>query len=521
MSAKGDEAPGVRIPGRKGRPDPFALVIFGASGDLTKRKLVPAVYSLFCEGLLPDRFSVVGYARREKSDDAFREEMEQACRDFSRCQCFDVKSWQDFAGRLAYVAGSFDEPAGYRRLRERLSELAAAQDRPGNHLYYLATHPDFFAPIVGNLGEADLVKPGADDAPWSRVIIEKPFGHSLETARALNRHVRSALDESQVYRIDHYLGKETVQNLLVFRFANSIFEPLWNQNHIDHVQITVSETLGVGTRGGYYDRAGALRDMVQNHMMHLLSLVAMESPTALDANAVRDEKIKVLRALRPIPRVCAGNGVVRAQYGPGTIDGGPVPGYTEEDGVAPDSTTETYIAFTAHIDNWRWAGVPFYLRHGKRLPARITEISIHFKDVPQILFNADPGRPMTPNVLTMRIQPHEGIALRFQVKVPGLGIEIRPLQMDFAYAGSFGTEPPEAYERLLLDAALGDGTLFTRADEVEAAWAYVDPIIEGCTRSTMPRLPQYAAGTWGPIEADDLIRADGRVWQLMRRKGDA
>jgi len=514
MPRKGKEPSTVSLPGRKGLPEPFTLVIFGASGDLTRRKLIPAVYALSCERLLPEGFSVVGFARRDKTDESFRGEMHEAVKLFSRVQPVDDATWRRFAAKLHYHRAGFDDPDGFRLLAERLSDIAREKNCPCNPLFYLATQPAFFVPIVEKLRDAGLVSRGA---PWSRVIVEKPFGRDLESARQLNKRLRCVFGEDQIFRIDHYMGKETVQNLLVFRFANSIFEPVWNQKYVDHVQITVSEILGVEKRGKYYDQAGALRDIVQNHMMHLLCLVAMESPIRLDADAVRDEKIKVLQALRPISPECAANGVVRAQYGAGTFMGKPAPGYLDEQDVAPDSVTETFVAFKAYIDNWRWAGVPFYLRTGKRLPTRLTEISIHFKQVPQILFNDNPATPMPPNVLTLRIQPREGISLRFQVKVPGLGVNIRPLEMDFGYAESFGKEPPEAYERLLLDAASGDSTLFTRSDEVEAAWAFVSPIIEGCTRAIVPRLPAYPAGTWGPKEADGLIEADGRRWELMRR----
>ena len=499
-------------------PDPFTLVIFGASGDLTRRKLIPAVYSLFCEGLLPERFSVVGFARSEKTDDGFRDDMHDAVRTFSRSQPADDAHWGEFAANLHYhQATGYDNLDDFRALRRTLEHITAEKAMPANYLFYLAAQPDLFAPIAELLREAGLVQPSGKETPWSRIIVEKPFGRDLASAHTLNERVQKSFAEDQVYRIDHYLGKETVQNILVLRFANSLFEPIWNQRHVDHVQITVSETVGVERRGGYYEHAGALRDMVQNHMMHLLSLVAMEAPVALGADAVRDEKVKVLQALRPIPQECIANGVVRAQYAAGAIDGERAPGYREEDGVADDSTTETFVAFKTFIDNWRWVGVPFYLRTGKRMPARITEIDIHFKPVPQVLFNADPAAPMVPNILALRIQPNEGIMLQFQVKVPGPAMQIRPYKMDFGYADGFGKEPPEAYERLLLDAALGDSTLFTRSDEVEAAWRFVTPVIDGCAEQQVRQLPTYPAGSWGPHEADDLIGADGRQWQLMKR----
>ena len=488
--------------------EPFTLVIFGASGDLTRRKLVPALYDLFREGLLPDDFAVIGFARREKTDESFRAELAEGTKAFARGGRFDEAAWAAFAPKIHYHRSTFQDPEGFRTLRERLT---------GNRLFYLAVQPNAIETVIGQLRDAGLAEQGDGGRPWSRVIIEKPFGRDLASSRDLNATLATAFGEGQVFRIDHYLGKETVQNLLVLRFANSIFEPIWNQKYVDHVQIAVSETIGTEGRGAYYEQAGALRDIVQNHIMHLLCLVAMEAPVSLDADAVRDEKVKLLRALRPIPDECVTSGVVRAQYTAGTRSGKDVPGYREEDGVAPDSCTETFVAFKALIDNWRWAGVPFYVRTGKRLPARITEISVHFKTVPQVLFNTPELGPMRPNVLAIRIQPNEGISLRFQVKVPGPTVEIEPFQMDFGYGTSFGKEPPDAYERLLLDAALGDATLFTRGDEVEAAWQFVAPIVSCCEACSLYPLPTYAAGTWGPNEADDLIEADGRKWEILRR----
>ncbi|MFH1731602.1 MAG: glucose-6-phosphate dehydrogenase [Planctomycetota bacterium] len=494
-------------------PAPFSLVIFGASGDLTRRKLIPAVYGLFREGLLPDDFSVIGFARREKTDQSFRTELAEAAKTFVRGGSFDEAVWAEFAPKIHYHRSTFEDPDGFRLLRERLS----ANGPPGNRLFYLAAQPNSITAVVEQLRDTGLAEQDATGGSWARIVVEKPFGRDLATAQALNAKLGTAFAEDQVFRIDHYLGKETVQNLLVLRFANSIFEPIWNQKYVDHVQIAVSETMGMEGRGAYYEQAGALRDIVQNHIMHLLSLVAMEPPGSLDPDAVRDEKVKVLRALRPIPEECVPGGVVRAQYTAGTHLGGPVPGYQEEDGVAPESCTETYVAFKALIDNWRWAGVPFYIRTGKRLAARVTEISVHFKPVPQVLFNTPEPGPMQPNVLAIRIQPNEGISLRFQVKVPGPAVEIRPFQMDFGYGPAFGKEPPEAYERLLLDAALGDATLFTRGDEVAAAWRFVAPIVACCEACAPYSLPAYPAGSWGPKEADELIEADGRSWQILRR----
>ncbi len=498
--------------GRPSGPEPFTLVIFGASGDLTRRKLVPAVYSLFREGLLPKGFRVVGFARRPKSDAAFREELHEGVAAHARLRLGD--DWDAFASRLHYAQGNYQDRASFDALRERLDTLAEAEGGLRNALFYLATPPTVFETIAEHLDGAGL----ADESKgWSRLIVEKPFGHDFASARELNASISSHFAEHQVYRIDHYLGKETVQNILVLRFANTIFEPVWNQKHVDHVQITVAETVGVEGRGSYYDHAGALRDMVQSHMMHLLCLVGMEAPNSLDGEAVRDEKVKVLKALRHMPVPCVSEAVVRAQYAAGEAGGKTLAGYCAEEGVAPDSTTETYVAIKTFIDNWRWAGVPFYLRTGKAMPAKVTEIGIHFKPVPQVLFNAPPFGPMAPNVLALRIQPNEGIMLQFQVKVPGQGARIQPFEMDFGYAASFGTGPPEAYERLLLDAALGDAALFTRSDEVEAAWAFLQPILDGCAEHPAGELPTYAAGSWGPKEADELIEADGRQWELMHR----
>ncbi len=496
--------------------EPFTLVVFGASGDLTRRKLVPAVYDLWCDGLLPPEFAVVGYARSAKTEDEFRAGLRTGVEEFSRAESLDEVSWQRFASRLHYMSGRYDDPSGFRALRKRLEDDAAQGAGAANVLFYLATPPGSFQTIIASLGESGLARRGTGVAPWSRIIIEKPFGRDLASARDLNRALLAAFDERQVFRIDHYLGKETVQNILVLRFANSIFDPLWNAKYVDHVQVTVAEQVGVEGRGPYYEQAGALRDIVQNHMMHLLCLVAMEPPLALDAEAVRDEKVKVLRSLRPIPPECVAEGVVRARYAEGQVRGERVPGYRDEDGVAADSVTETFVAMKLFIDNWRWAGVPFYLRTGKRMAVRMTEISIHFKPIPQVLFGAPSRGPLQPNVLAVRIQPNDGISMRFQVKVPGPAMQIEPYQMDFGYADAF-RRAPQAYERLLLDAALGDRTLFTRSDEVEAAWAFVEPILEGCRGCPDVCPSTYPAGSWGPAQADTLLEADGRKWMLVRR----
>jgi len=497
-------------------PPPFILVIFGASGDLTHRKLVPAVYNLFREKLLPENYAVIGFSRTPMSHEQFRTSLAEALAGH-RPESFDEAHWQPFAEHVFYHSGNASEQESMDALRQFVEKLAADRSIPANCLFYFATQPQLFGTIVQRITQAGLTRRGASQPPWSRFIIEKPFGRDIHTARQLNDQLRGAVDESQVFRIDHYLGKEAVQNLLVFRFANSLFEPLWNHKYIDHVQIAVSETVGVAGRGAFYEQAGALRDMVQSHMMHLLSLVAMESPVRLEADAIRDEKVKVLKALRPIPRQCVPDCMVRGQYTAGTSTGEPTPGYRQEQGVAPDSRTETYAALQVFIDNWRWSGVPFYLRTGKRMPVRITEIGIHFRPVPNVLFNVDPTRPMAPNVLAIRIQPREGMSLQFQVKAPGPATRIKTYKMDFCYAEAFGREPPEAYERLLLDAALGDSTLFARCDEVDAGWAFLQPVLDACQECCPTRLPQYPAGTWGPVEADQLIARDGRQWTLTKR----
>ncbi len=493
-------------------PPPGVMIIFGASGDLTQRKLVPALYNLAYERLLPAGFSVVGYARREMSHDDFRARMRQATDRFSRHRPVQTAVWDAFARWLYYLPGDFGDPGGYRRLAEFLADLDREHGTCGHCLFYLATPPAFYPEIIRQLGAAGLNR---SDGGWTRIIIEKPFGHDLASARELNRQVLDVFDESQVYRIDHYLGKETVQNILVFRFANGIFEPIWNRRYVDHVQITVAESVGIGNRGPYYEQAGALRDMVQNHILQLLALVAMEPPIAFEADAVRDEKVKLLKAIRLIAPAEVERYTVRGQYGPGAIAGEPVPGYRQEPRVAPDSTAETYVALELFVDNWRWAGVPFYLRTGKRLPKRVTEIAIQFKRAPHLLFKDTPAGRMEPNVLALRIQPDEGIFIKFGTKVPGPDVQIRTVSMDFHYGLAFGAEPPEAYERLLLDAMLGDSTLFTRRDGVETAWELITPIIEGWRQFPPPDFPNYRAGEWGPRAAHEFIERDGRAWRRL------
>ncbi|MCL4545696.1 MAG: glucose-6-phosphate dehydrogenase [Chloroflexi bacterium] len=494
------------------RPDPCSLVIFGATGDLTHRKLVPALFNLALGGLLPAGVSAVGFARREKTHEVFRQEMRQAVEQFSRTRLTDEAVWQDFERSLFYSVSQFDDLDAYRRLGQLLDRLDVEKGSLGNRLFYLATPPSFYQTIIARLGEAGLNVGGKGPSGrgWARVIVEKPFGRDIDSAVKLNQDVSAVFDESQVFRIDHYLGKETVQNILVLRFANGIFEPIWNRRYVDHVQITVAESVGVESRGAYYEEAGALRDMVQSHLLQLLALTAMEPPVAYDADAVRDEKVKVLRALRPIRGESVDVQVVRGQYGPGFDSGHPVPGYRQEARVAAKSSTETYVALKVFIDNWRWQGVPFYLRTGKHLPKRSSEIVIQFKRPPLTLFSQTESTDA--NYLILRIQPDEGVTLRFGVKTPGQTMQIRTVNMDFLYGASFGVDSPDAYERLLLDAMLGDSTLFTRRDEVEKSWAFITDILKTWQEVPLPDFPNYEAGTWGPLSADELLARDGRVW---------
>jgi glucose-6-phosphate 1-dehydrogenase len=491
-------------------PQPCSVVIFGATGDLTHRKLVPALYNLAADGELPPSVVIVGFARRPKTDDEFRQDLETSTRKFSR-QTVRDEIWKTFSQSIYYHQGNFDEEAGYKALAKRLDEIDKTHGTRGNRLFYLAAGPDQFEPILKNLKAAGLND--AQRGSWARVIIEKPFGTDLSSARELNRVVRNSFKEEQTYRIDHFLGKETAQNILVLRFANAIFAPLWNTHYIDHVQITAAETLGVGTRAGFYETAGALRDMVQNHLLQLLCLIAMEPPTDLSADSIRDEKVKVVRSLRRWSHEEMVRSVVRAQYTKGAINGDPVVGYRQEQNVNPKSETETFVALRLFIDDWRWADVPIYMRVGKRLPKSATEISIHFKKAPAVLFNKD-LRDL--NVLVIRIQPDEGISLRIHAKVPGTSFRIEPVKMDFHYGTSFGKPSPEAYERLLLDAMSGDATLFARADEVEHAWAFVDPIEQAWhAKKDAPELCFYPAGSWGPEAAEDLLARDGRAWRRL------
>ncbi|HMM42148.1 MAG TPA: glucose-6-phosphate dehydrogenase [Thermomicrobiales bacterium] len=492
-------------------PAPCIMVIFGASGDLTERKLIPALYNLALERLLPVGFTVVGFARHDEDDDSFRKKMRESVDEFSRRTPVDEAVWESFSQGLFYVRGDFTQADAYDGLASRLTELDGQRGTLGNRMFYLATPPDFYDDIIELIGRQDLNE--GPEKSWQRIIVEKPFGHDLESAEHLNQVVNQVFAERDVYRIDHYLGKETVQNIIAFRFSNGVWEPLWNRQYVDHVQITVAESIGIEGRGGYYDETGALRDMVQNHLMQLLTLVAMEPPVALTSDPVRDEKVKVLHAVRPINPDLVRRFTVRGQYSAGYSDGEPVPGYCEEEKVAADSQTETYVALKLFIDNWRWAGVPFYLRTGKRMPRRVSEIAIQFKRAPHLLFNADVADELEPNVLALGIQPNEGIALTFGVKVPGPMMNLRSVHMGFEYGTAFNVQSPDAYERLLLDAMLGDGTLFTRRDEVAAAWGIVTQIRDGWEKLGTTEIPTYEAGTWGPDEADAFLKMEGRAWR--------
>jgi glucose-6-phosphate 1-dehydrogenase len=486
---------------------PCTIVILGAAGDLARRKLLPSLLHLQGDGLLHDGVRVIGVGRPELSDSAFREEVRKALDP-------EPALWQRFAPRLSWIAGDLAMASTYQTIREQLELFEAAPGEPRGRLFYLAVPPSLYETVVQGLDRSDAVSWQDDprDPRWTRVVIEKPFGRNLETARALNRVLAEVMAEHQIYRIDHYLGKETVQNLMVFRFANSIFEPVWNRHHIHHVQITAAETLGVEHRAGYYEEAGVVRDMFQNHLLQLLALSAMEPPVTSRADAVRDEKVKVLRAIRPIPESELTRYAVRGQYAAGSIEGSPVPGYRQEPGVAPGSRTPTYAAIRVMVDNWRWQGVPFYLRSGKRMARRDTEIAIQFREPPHLMFPLDDGRPLAPNVLTIQVQPDEGLSLSFQIKVPGAGLRMTEARMDFHYAEAFGRSDHDAYETLLLDCMAGDPTLFIRADANEAAWKVVDPIVESWERHPSDP-PAYPAGSWGPREADGLIEECGASWR--------
>jgi len=485
------------------------IVIFGGAGDLAHRKLLPALYNLHLDGLLPPRIAIVGVGRKAMSDDDYRGFAKEGVAKFSR-RPVDDQAWPAFAATLVFVNAALDSDQGLATLGSRLDIVEHERGLEGDRIYYLAVPPSLFAPTVSQLARARFVPPPGGRV--ARLIVEKPIGHDLQSAREINDAIARVFDEKDIYRIDHYLGKETVQNILVMRFANSIFEPLFNQKYVDHVQITVAEEEGVGTRAGYYEHAGALRDMVQNHLLQLLAMVAMEPPHSLDADVIRDERLDVLKSLRPITGAAVDENVVRAQYGPGYILGKPVPGYRQEPNVDPQSRTETFVALRVAIDNWRWAGVPFFLRTGKRMPKGASTISIHLKEVPPILFNADPSARLDPSILSIRIQPDEGFSLGINSKVPGPNVKVYPVKMDFHYGSTFGGTSPEAYERLLLDVMVGDATLFMRRDAVEAAWRWVMPILERWAEQTGDPLPTYPAGEWGPADAERIMAPTGRRW---------
>ena len=499
----------------RSRPEACTVVIFGATGDLTHRKLVPALYNLQVEGALPAGVKIIGFARREKSDEEFRSGLKDLNQKVSRSG-HDEVVWEEFEKNIHYHQSEFQDEEGYQRLADKLDEIDNERGGKGNRLFYVASAPSFFDDVLENLKKVNLNE--SADGCWARVIVEKPFGTDLPTAQHLNEVVNRTFQEEDTYRIDHYLGKETAQNIMVLRFANAIFEPLWNNKYIDQIQITCAENLGMeGGRGGYYDQSGALRDMVQNHLLQLLSLVAMEPPTDLSADGVRDEKVKVLRSMRQwdTPELVAEN-VVRGQYIAGHVDGEKVVGYREEDRVDPESMTESYVALKVMLDTWRWSGVPFYVRMGKQLPKKATEISIHFKEPPSVLFNALSGGVPGGNVLVIRIQPDEGISLRMVSKIPGASLRLEPVKMDFHYSTSFGKGSPEAYERLLLDSMAGDATLFARRDEVEEAWKFIDHIENAWHKSdSQPPMAEFVAGSWGPKEADDLLAKSNHTWRRL------
>jgi glucose-6-phosphate 1-dehydrogenase len=489
---------------------PTVLVIFGATGDLAHRKLLPALYNLAHEGALPERFELVGIARRDESHDDFRAVVRESIERFSRRKP-DPDVLEGLLDDMRYLPGSFDDDRVYDRLKHTLAEFDHKAGQPLNRVFYLSTAPEFFPVIVGELGKAGL---NEAERAQTRIVIEKPFGYDLATARQLNAQVLGVFEESQVFRIDHYLGKETVQNLLAFRFANALFEPVWNRNFIDYVQITAAEDIGIGGRAGYYEHAGALRDLVQNHMMQLLALLAMEPPTAFDASRLRDEKLKVLEAIVPPRPEEVPNMAVRAQYARGVVGGREVPGYREEDGVDPHSRTETYAALRLHVSNWRWAGIPFYLRTGKQLARKVTEIVVTLKPVPHLALRSTGSVGVQANQIILTLQPDEGVTIQLGAKIPGTGMRIRPVNMEFRYGTSFLSESPEAYERLILDAMRGDATLFTRNDEIEALWGIIDPILTAWREDATSPIPQYPAGSAGPEEADELLEP-GHRWNRL------
>jgi glucose-6-phosphate 1-dehydrogenase len=494
--------------GYDGATEPVTVVLFGASGDLAKRKVIPAMYDLAIHNSLGPRYTIIGFARTPMTDESFRAALGEAAKSISEVGPIDPKQWDEFAANLHYTQGEYDDVESYARLAKCLEDLEAAKNLGGNRLFYLSTPPEVYPNIVEQLGKAGLARPKSTDS-WVRIIIEKPFGRDLASAKELNKTVLSVFEEKQVYRIDHYLGKDTVQNLLVLRFGNGIFEPLWNRNYVDHVQITAAETLGVERRGGFYETTGALRDMIQSHVLQLTSLVAVEPPASFDATSVRNEKLKVLQSIRPFNLEMVAQAIVRGQYAPGQVGGKPVSGYRQEPGVSPTSRTETFVAAKLLIDNWRWAGVPFYLRTGKRLAKRSTEIVIEFRRAPHMVFRE---RDLEPNRLILNIQPDEGVSVSFVAKRPGTEMSIGNVTMDFKYKEGFGEAPRSAYATLVNDCVRGDATLFDRGDNVEAAWALIDPILEVWTAAKSAAVPQYPAGSWGPHESDVLLERDGRHW---------
>jgi len=500
---------------RIGRPgDPCVMVIFGAAGDLTRRKLIPALYNLASEQLLSREFAVVGLARAQMSTEQFRAKVSEDMKQFATGPV-DSDLWEWFVRRMHYVPGNFNDPAAYEQLKATLEKVDKDHSTHGNYFFYLATAPNYFGSVIESLGKAGLLT--ESNGKWRRVIVEKPFGRDLESARALNHQIQTVLEERQIYRIDHYLGKETVQNILAFRFANGIFEPIWNRRYIDHVQISVAETVGVEQRGSYYDESGALRDMVPNHIMQLISLTAMEPPISFQADAVRDEQAKILHAIQPLSSEEVLTKTVRGQYGEGIVAGQRIPAYRSEPDVPPDSRTETFVAMKLQIDNWRWADVPFYLRTGKALPVRNTHIVIQFRRAPFVLFRDTPVENLMPNQLVLHIQPEEGISLRFAAKTPGPVMRLGGVDMNFEYADYFGVTPSTGYERLLHDCMIGDATLFQRADMVEAGWSVVNPVLDVWKALPPRHFPNYAAGTWGPKDADDLMERDGRRWRNFEK----
>ncbi len=492
------------------RVPPCIIVIFGANGDLTKRKLLPALYRLAYERRIPPNFAVIGNSRTEMTDDAFRSKMRESVEKFLENSPFDEGLWNDFARNLFYLAGDITKQEMFDQLKTRLGEIDESHKTEGNVLFYLSTQPSYYATLAENIGKAGLQQ---DTKGWRRLVVEKPFGHDLKTARELNDRIHTVFREDEVYRIDHYLGKETVQNILAFRFGNGIFEPLWNRRYVDNVQITAAESIGVEGRGAYYQEAGTLRDMIQNHLLQVMSTIAMEPPAVFEANATRDERAKLLRSIRIFKPEEVPLNAVAGQYGPASVGGEDLPGFRQEEGVDPNAQTDTYAAVTFHVDNWRWAGVPFYIRSGKRLPKRITDIAIRFKSAPLSLFPAELDDGSRPNLLIVRIQPEEGISLRFLSKHPGSGMNLRPVSMDFNYGSSFGTRSPTAYETLLVDAMIGDPTLYTRQDMVEASWSAVQPVLDDWGQRKFD-FPNYAAGTWGPKESDEMLARNGHAWRV-------